>query len=129
VRIGPAVAEDEVQVSIHIADCRDSEEALAVLMDDAGASAMQRRATSKGLGLAVSKALIELHGGRIWVDENYDTGVMIAFVLPVCQPKETGPEVIVGFASGAGSAGAEANGEDHDRRRRPVRTEAHARQP
>ena len=129
VRIGPAVEEDQVQVSIHIPHCEDSEEALAPLTDEVGASAMQRRATSKGLGLAVTKALIELHGGRIWVDEGYDTGVMIAFVLPVCQPKETGPEVIVGVTSGAGSAGAEAYGEDHDRGRRPVRTEAHARQP
>jgi len=129
VRIGPAVEEDQVQVSIHILECEDSEDALAPLVDEAGASAMQRRTTSKGLGLAVTKALIELHGGRIWVDDNDDAGVMIAFVLPVCQPKATGPEVIVGMTAGADPAGAEAYGEDHDRGRRPVRTEAHARQP
>jgi K+-sensing histidine kinase KdpD len=129
VRIGPAVDEDQVQISIHIPQSEDSEDTLAPLVDEVGASAMRRRTTSKGLGLAVTKALIELHGGRIWLEDNDAAGTMIAFVLPVCQPTATGPEVIVGMTVGADPAGAEAYGEDHDRGRRPVRTEAHARQP
>lgn len=129
VRIGPGVEDDAVEVSIHVPRCDESEEALAPLLDDTSALALQRRATSKGLGLAAAKALIELHGGRVWVEENYDTSVAISFVMPVCQPKETGPEVIVGTTSRVGSAGAEAHGEDHDRGRRPVRAQAHAGQP
>jgi two-component system cell cycle sensor histidine kinase PleC len=128
VQIGPAVEEDWVQVGLHISRLDEWDEALAPLTDSAETAAV-RRSNGKCLGLAVARALVELHGGRIWVEEGYDTGIAITFALPACQPKDTGPEVIVGVTSGSDSAGAEANGEDHDRGRRPVRAKAHAGQP
>ena len=36
-----------------------------------------------GLGLALSKRLVELHGGRIWVDAGTDGGSTFVFALPV----------------------------------------------
>lgn len=38
--------------------------------------------TGTGLGLYISKGLIEAHGGRIWVDEGQDGGAVFSFTLP-----------------------------------------------
>jgi signal transduction histidine kinase len=35
-----------------------------------------------GLGLYLARAIIEAHGGRIWVDPKPDTGARICFSLP-----------------------------------------------
>ena len=36
-----------------------------------------------GLGLFLAKAIIEAHGGRIWIDPEYEKGARICFSLPV----------------------------------------------
>jgi len=41
-----------------------------------------RQTKGAGLGLYLAKAIVEAHGGRIWVDPQPDTGARICFSLP-----------------------------------------------
>ena len=41
------------------------------------------RPTGSGLGLAVSKGLVEAHGGRIWVEDREGGGAVFRFTLPL----------------------------------------------
>lgn len=49
-------------------------------------SHLTRRYTGMGLGLAVAKGMIELHGGRIWAESEVGKGSTFTFLLPVRQP-------------------------------------------
>jgi len=58
---------------------------------------LTRRHTGMGLGLAVTKAMIELHGGRIWAESEVGKGSTFTFLLPIQQeapvPVATSPFV------------------------------------
>lgn len=46
-------------------------------------SHLTRRHGGMGLGLSVAKAMIDMHGGRIWAESTEGTGSKIHFLLPV----------------------------------------------
>jgi signal transduction histidine kinase len=46
-------------------------------------SHLTRRHGGMGLGLSVAKAMIEMHGGRIWVESTEGLGSTFTFLLPV----------------------------------------------
>lgn len=53
-------------------------------------SHLTRHHTGMGLGLSVAKTMIELHGGRIWVESTEGQGSTFSFLLPL-QPKQNKP--------------------------------------
>ncbi len=55
-------------------------------------SHLTRRHTGMGLGLSVAKTMIELHGGRIWVESVEGKGSTFSFLLPLRPPKKKSTE-------------------------------------
>jgi signal transduction histidine kinase len=48
--------------------------------------AAAKRTKGAGLGLYLAKAVVEAHGGRIWIESPPGEGTRVSFSLP-CAPK------------------------------------------
>ena len=49
---------------------------------------MTTKAHGMGIGLSISRTIIEAHGGRIWVDANPGGGAIFRFTLPGVRDEE-----------------------------------------
>jgi signal transduction histidine kinase len=75
---------DEVQVAVRDSGVGIAPEDQAALFNEFAQTADGRRAAEgTGLGLTVAKRLVELHGGRIWVESQVGQGSTFTFVLPL----------------------------------------------
>jgi signal transduction histidine kinase len=81
------VAAEHVDRAVHVSVsdtgagiAPDDQERIFEEFQQTDAGAAQREGT--GLGLALSKRLIELHGGRIWVESALGSGSRFTFTLP-----------------------------------------------
>ena len=80
VRTGPS---KDHKVMIAVRDCGEG------LKSDQLDKIFQPFYTTKdnglGLGLAISRSIVEAHGGRLWAQNNPDRGATICFTVPLCE--------------------------------------------
>jgi PAS domain S-box-containing protein len=80
VRTGPS---KDHKVMIAVRDCGEG------LKSDQLNKIFQPFYTTKdnglGLGLAISRSIVEAHDGRLWAQNNPDRGATICFTVPVCE--------------------------------------------
>lgn len=77
--------EDFIQVGVQDTGCGIKEEDRPKLFQDFEqvGSDKYRRTGSSGLGLAISKGIVEAHGGKIWFDSVFGKGSTFYFTLPL----------------------------------------------
>lgn len=84
-------AEKEGQLEISVEDTgtgipENKREAIFQEFEQADGS-VTREFTGTGLGLSISKKLVELHGGKMWVESELGKGSIFFFTLPVSKEK------------------------------------------
>ncbi|MEO8436845.1 MAG: sensor histidine kinase [Chloroflexota bacterium] len=81
-----AVASGPGEVRVSVSDTGPGiapEDHVRIFEEFQQAAAGKEQREGTGLGLALSKRLVELHGGRIWVDSQPGQGSTFVFTLPV----------------------------------------------
>ena len=53
---------------------------------------MTTKATGMGVGLSISRSIIEAHGGRIWVEDNPGGGALFRFTVPTASKEDIDDE-------------------------------------
>jgi signal transduction histidine kinase len=84
-RVDVSARIDDGQVEIAVADTGPGIQAkdLQTIFEEFEQSTDGKQAEGTGLGLPLSRKLVELHGGRLWVESEPGRGSIFRFTLPV----------------------------------------------
>ncbi|HEY8844247.1 MAG TPA: ATP-binding protein [Gaiellaceae bacterium] len=84
-RVGVSARLDDGQVEIAVTDTGPgiAPEELETIFEEFKQATDGKRAEGTGLGLPLSRKLVELHGGRLWVESAAGDGSTFRFTLPV----------------------------------------------
>jgi two-component system, OmpR family, sensor histidine kinase KdpD len=80
-----------IEISVHDDGPSIPLESQARLFDKFYRANAATAAPGSGIGLAISKGLVEAHGGRIWVESEPGSGTTFRFTLPLSQPSKVNP--------------------------------------
>jgi two-component system, NtrC family, sensor kinase len=83
-RVGVRAYRDNGEIAIEVSDTGPgiAPEDLRLIFREFGQTASARGHEGTGLGLALAKRIVELHGGRIWVESDAGRGSTFTFTLP-----------------------------------------------
>ncbi|MEO8630252.1 MAG: two-component system sensor histidine kinase KdpD [Betaproteobacteria bacterium] len=86
ISIGAVVHDDAVEISVFDNGPGFAAGSEASIFDKFTRGATESATSGVGLGLAVSKAIVEAHGGRMWAERPDDGGARFVFTLPLGHP-------------------------------------------
>jgi two-component system sensor kinase FixL len=81
-----AAAPGELRVDVTDAGCGIGDEDLERVFD----AFHTTRTNGMGMGLAISRSIVEMHGGRIWAANNPEQGATFSFTLPLAAEESHG---------------------------------------
>ena len=82
VKITATLLENEVRVEVEDRGFGVPAEDLARIFNKFYRAVKPRQITGTGLGLSICKGIVEVHGGKIWAENNADNGATFTVVLP-----------------------------------------------
>jgi signal transduction histidine kinase len=84
-RVTVSAAENDGNVVFSITDtgCGIDAEELPHVFDRFWQAATRQRRLGAGLGLPITKGIVEAHGGKIWVESTLDKGSTFRFSIPI----------------------------------------------
>jgi PAS domain S-box-containing protein len=90
ITVHAAVKDQEVVFSIADTGAGIAPESVPHVFDRFWQAATRARRLGAGLGLPITKGIVEAHGGRIWVESTVGRGTTFFFTVPTAQPDRRG---------------------------------------
>ena len=91
VAVGADTRDEEVVFRISDTGCGISPENVPHVFDRFWQAAAQAGRLGAGLGLPITKGIVEAHGGRIWVESTLGRGSTFFFAIPIAGPNRSEP--------------------------------------